>query len=356
MLNRNSAEQGRPTILVVEDNYLTAVALCQIVQDCGFAVAGPAARLERGLDLIAYGKVDGALVDINLDGTESYPLCAALDQLRVPFALVTAYAASKIPSAFRGAPLISKPVDPQQIKIALGAFGAALASSSPAARVKAVNGILRTLDLEDQQRLSPLMETVELEVRLSLETPGTLPAHLVFPTRGVVSITVPAGGYGIEAGLVGREGVLGIAGIMDAGPSAFRATVQVRGTAVRVPVQALLPDLANHARLRHQLLVCAYDFMRQIAETTLASAKGTVEERVARWLLMMGDRLDDDEIFETHAGIAKALGVRRAGVTVALHILEGKRAIISDRKRVRIIDRHALRMVAGFFYQAPPPH
>lgn len=352
-MNEGRGEQGRPTILVAEDNYLAAAALCTIVRDCGFAVAGPAARLDQCLDIVARSKVDGALVDINLGAIKSYPLCVALAQRKVPFALVSGVVPPDIPAAFRAAPLIVKPADPGRIRIALDEFTAASAARSQRPRAPSVNGILDRLEPEDRDRLGLLMEPIVLDVGISLESPGTVPTHLVFPNRGVVSISVSVGSHRVEAGMVGREGMTGIAGLMDCGPSGFEATVQVPGAALRIPTRALLDDVAGHGRLQHRLLGGAYDFMRQVAETTLASARGTVEERVARWILMMCDRLEDDEIVQTHSGIAAALGVRRAGVTVALHILEGKQAILSDRKRVRITDRYALRVVAGRFYVDP---
>jgi len=278
---------------VVEDNYLTAVTLCEIIRNCGFAVAGPVARLDHSLDLIDRRIVDGALIDINLGGTDSYPLCTVLHERRVPFALVTAYSASKIPAAFRAVPLISKPVDPHFIKSALEAFGTASAGRS--AQVPLTNGVLDTLDPDDHAWLSPLMEPIMLEVGHSLERRGMMPTHLVFPTRGVVALTAAAGGHGVEAGLVGREGMTGFAGIMGTGSSAFEATVHVKGAGLRMPMRALLAELPSHGRLHHQLLAAACDFVRQVAETTLTSAKATVEERVARWLLMMCDRLEGED-------------------------------------------------------------
>ena len=86
------AEQAtgqRPEILIVEDNFLTASEVSDIVRDCGYGVAGTVARVNRGLDLLAERPVDGAIVDINLDGTYSFPLCAELDRRKVPFCFLT---------------------------------------------------------------------------------------------------------------------------------------------------------------------------------------------------------------------------------------------------------------------------
>ena len=112
----------KPRILVVEDNYLTAKAVCDIVRDCGFSVAGAVARLESGLDFLAERDIDGAIVDINLDGTQSFPLCAELNRRKVPFCFLTGYAPSIIPPAFRSAPLLSTNVNGAMPPLALIAW------------------------------------------------------------------------------------------------------------------------------------------------------------------------------------------------------------------------------------------
>src|SRR5215831_11047895 len=109
----------RPEILIVEDNYLTASEVGDIVRDCGYGVAGTVARITRGLDLLDERPIDGAIVDINLDGTYSFPLCAELDRRKVPYCFLTGYPSSIIPPDFRAAPLLTKPADRQQIGAAL---------------------------------------------------------------------------------------------------------------------------------------------------------------------------------------------------------------------------------------------
>ena len=88
------SEQGaghRPEILIVEDNFLTASEVSDIVRDCGYGVAGTAARVNRGLELLDQKPVDGAIIDINLDGTYSFPLCAELERRKVPYCFLTGY-------------------------------------------------------------------------------------------------------------------------------------------------------------------------------------------------------------------------------------------------------------------------
>jgi CRP-like cAMP-binding protein len=86
----------------------------------------------------------------------------------------------------------------------------------------------------------------------------------------------------------------------------------------------------------------AHVFAVQSGYTALANARGNIEERLARWLLMTRDRIESDKLLLTHEFIALMLGVRRAGVTTALQALEGKGLIETARGCVTIKDRNSL--------------
>jgi DNA-binding transcriptional MocR family regulator len=90
--------------------------------------------------------------------------------------------------------------------------------------------------------------------------------------------------------------------------------------------------------------------MIQIGQTALANGSHTLEQRLARWLLMCHDRVDGDEVFTTHEFLSLMLGVRRAGVTDALKILEERGLISTKRGRVTVLDRMGLDGVAGDSY------
>lgn len=90
--------------------------------------------------------------------------------------------------------------------------------------------------------------------------------------------------------------------------------------------------------------------MIQTAQTAVANAKAKLEERLARWLLMVHDRTGGRHVEITHQFMATMLGSRRAGVTVALHELEGRGLVRSERGRVTICDRAGLEELAGEFY------
>ncbi len=107
-------------ILVVEDNYLLAEVVCDFVTDCGMRPIGPATGLDRGLVYARETMLDGAILDINLDGRLSFPICAVLLQRNIPFCFLTAYGdLSLVPQQFRGAPLVSKPFEPEEMRGAI---------------------------------------------------------------------------------------------------------------------------------------------------------------------------------------------------------------------------------------------
>src|SRR5262245_10446053 len=95
---------SKPNILVVEDNYLIAEAVGDLLRECGCDVAGSVGQVERGMQFLAERTVDGAVVDINLNGARSFPICAELQRRNVPFFFLTGLSSSMVlPPAFRAA-------------------------------------------------------------------------------------------------------------------------------------------------------------------------------------------------------------------------------------------------------------
>ncbi|WP_228445664.1 Crp/Fnr family transcriptional regulator [Terricaulis silvestris] len=131
------------------------------------------------------------------------------------------------------------------------------------------------------------------------------------------------------------------------------AFVQLAGRAVRITSDDLREVLSQSTAFRQLAQRFVQVFMAQVAQTALANGRAKIEERLARWLLMAQDRLDDSNLTLTHEFIALMLGVRRPGVTDALNDLEGKGLIRSSRGALRIIDRHGLEATAGGIYGVP---
>ena len=233
---------------------------------------------------------------------------------------------------------------------AVGAHGAT-GSSWPQADQPRGNHLLAILSEPDRALLRPAVESVPLKVRQVLYSAGERIAHVHFVDSGLISIVgTNQGDRRIEVGMVGFEGLAGIDVVLGTDRASSEALVQSAGSAWRITSATLRELMAESRSLSDTLLRFAHVFMIQANQTAIAAGCGKIEERLARGLLMWHDRIRDDELFVTHEFLALLLGVRRQGVTVALHELEGKRLIKSTRNMVRILDRAGLQREANGFY------
>jgi CRP-like cAMP-binding protein len=126
--------------------------------------------------------------------------------------------------------------------------------------------------------------------------------------------------------------------------------MQVARTGFEIDSGHLKEAMRNSKELSEVLTRFAYTLMIQKSQTALANGKAAINERLARWLLMAYDRVESRQFRITHEFLALMLGVRRPGVTNALHALEGKGSIHSKRNEVIVVDRAALETAAGWPY------
>ena len=129
--------------------------------------------------------------------------------------------------------------------------------------------------------------------------------------------------------------------------------IQVAGEGSRIPADKLREAMRQSRSLEKAFLKFAHSFLNQTANTAFSNGTATLEERLARWLLMAHDRLDGDEIPLTHEFLSLMLGVRRAGVTVALNYLEHRGVIRLSRSKIVITDRKGLKASANGTYHEP---
>jgi CRP-like cAMP-binding protein len=179
-------------------------------------------------------------------------------------------------------------------------------------------------------------------------TPG---ADHTFPDAGIGSVVVLGpGGQRVEAGLFGREGMSGLPVVLADELSPHEVVVQLAGHGHRIEAEALRAAMRAEPSLRDLLLRYVLATLGQSAITTFASTRLSLEARLARWLLMCHDRVDGDDLPLTHGFLSVMLGVRRAGVTVAVHVLEGRGLIRATRGRIQITERRGLEAAAGGIY------
>ncbi len=216
------------------------------------------------------------------------------------------------------------------------------------------NRILDLLSVGDCGMLGKEFEDVALEPRQVLETSRSPIPHVYFPMSGLASIVgTSQPNHRIEVGMVGYEGMTGLAVVLGGDRSSNETVVQSSGRALRIGSGSLQKAMGASPTLTSALLRYVHVFMMQASQTAVANGRGKLNERLARWLLMWHDRLRSGELQVTHEFLSLLLGVRRPGVTVALHELEGQGLISSTRNHVRILDRVGLKRVSNGFYGIP---
>lgn len=189
-----------------------------------------------------------------------------------------------------------------------------------------------------------------------LEAPDTSISHVYFPLSAVSSIVTGFGAERIEVGLIGRDGMTGLSVLLGAESSPLECFIQIPGDGLRIAVCEFNRALEAEPVLRKRFLLYARSFMLQTAQTAFANGRCTIEERLARWLLLCQDRLDGNDIRLTHEFLSLMLGVRRPGVTMALHTLEAASLIRNTRACITIRDRPRMKEIAGQAYSAPVTH
>jgi CRP-like cAMP-binding protein len=215
------------------------------------------------------------------------------------------------------------------------------------------NQLLTTLPREDYAALQPHLEPVSLELKQVLIEPNQPIEQVYFPESGYTSIVTNGGGTKIEIGLIGREGMVGVPIALGVRSNPFQYFIQNAGNGWRQASSDLEQVIDERPSLHRVLLRYAQALSIQTSSTAFANANHTLEMRLARWLLMCHDRTEGDDIAITHEFMSMMLGVRRAGVTTALHVLEGNRLIRSTRGTVTIRNRERLEELADDAYGLP---
>jgi CRP-like cAMP-binding protein len=213
------------------------------------------------------------------------------------------------------------------------------------------NLILSRLTDSDFRFIEADLEDVDLPVRKVLEQSHRRIDSVYFPESGFASVV--ANGTGkkpIEVGIIGREGMTGLAVLLGYERSKHETYMQAPGKGRRLKTSILRLVIDQRATLHRSLLRYVNYFVDQASMTALANGRSTIEERLARWLLMADDRVDGEKLPLTQEFLAMMLGVRRPGVTVAVQSLERKRLIERQRGSIVIIDRKRLEKLSNGTY------
>jgi len=205
------------------------------------------------------------------------------------------------------------------------------------------NHLLAALHEASRGRLFPHLELVKLPLGKVLYESGGALRYVYFPTDSIVSLLyVMESGASAEISVVGNEGVIGISLFMGGESTPSRAVVQSAGSAYRLAGQRLKDEFNRHGELLVLLLRYTQALITQMAQTAVCNRHHSVDQQLARWLLLSMDRLTSNQLTMTQELIANMLGVRREGVTEAAGKLQKQGIIQYARGHIVVLDRPAL--------------
>jgi CRP-like cAMP-binding protein len=213
------------------------------------------------------------------------------------------------------------------------------------------NLILKALPSREQRVISSYLKPVVLAKGVVLFEAGERIGEVYLPEDAIVSyLSGTADGETIEVGVVGNEGIVGIAALLGE-VTAFRTIVQMPGRAFSLKRDLLRKEFRRQEGLHRVLLQYTNALVVQIAQTAVCNKFHSVEERFCRWLLMAHDRSASDTLPMTQEAVARVLGSRRASVSVVAGSFQEKGAIKYSRGMIWILDRKHLEAASCECYQ-----
>jgi CRP-like cAMP-binding protein len=214
------------------------------------------------------------------------------------------------------------------------------------------NKILSSLSPGVYEALSQYLEPVELEHGQVLHQPEEPISQVYFINTGLVSIlSLLEDGSTIEVAVVGREGLSDTSALLGSEVSPHQSLVQIPGDGLRMRIDVFKEEVRSNGQFQALLLRYASLLIAQISQVAVCNALHTIEERLARWLLMGALRTESNNLPLTQEFISHMLGVRRAGVTVAARTLQTAGLIKYNRGDITILDHEGLEAAACECYE-----
>jgi CRP-like cAMP-binding protein len=214
------------------------------------------------------------------------------------------------------------------------------------------NHLLAALPRDENRRLRPHLEKVSLPLKdILYEANGPIP-HVFFPLNGVVSLVIiMEGGFTLEVGTIGNEGMVGTPVFLGSESSPTRAISQVPGEALRMETKVFQEEMKLGGSLYRLVQRYTQAMINQISQSTVCNHRHSVQKRMCRWLLMSHDRVGADEFQLTQEFLAQMLGVRRPTVTAVAGILQKAGLISYHRGRLTVLDRKGLEATSCECYE-----
>lgn len=205
------------------------------------------------------------------------------------------------------------------------------------------NRILDALPKDEYDRLKPFLSSVHLQKGKLVWEAGDEIRHVYFVTNGMLAmLSVTYDQETVEVGLIGSEGMAGVAAALRCDVAPYRVVVQLPAQALRIGVRPLRAEFSKGGRLQDLLLRYTHGLLTQVAQSTSCHRFHTVEQRLCRWLLTTADRAGSHTLPLTQEFLAQMIGVPRTSVTSAAIKLQDRSFINYRRGQITVIDRRGL--------------
>ena len=214
------------------------------------------------------------------------------------------------------------------------------------------NLILASLPKAEIARLSPHLSPLPLPAGKTLLAPGEEISYCYFPESGLASVVVAmSDGNTVETGIVGNEGLIGIPVLLGTRSMPMRTFMQIAGSGFKIKAQRLSDEYEKPGTLRKLINRYFQAHLVLTGQTAACNRLHDIAERLARWLLMCHDRMEEDTFRITHEFLGHMLGTPRSTVTLAAGILQKDGLVDYSRGKVRIHDRKGLEKKACECYR-----
>ena len=213
------------------------------------------------------------------------------------------------------------------------------------------NQLLRTLPLRELNSVFSHLKEVSLKKRDLLQKAGGRLAEVYFPDTSMVSYLslLPGGRQRTAISIVGSEGLVGGESLLS-GVAAFDAVVEIAGFAHGIGVNELQQELEHCVVLNDLILKYTNALLVQVAQTAVCNKFHSLQERVARWLLLAEDR-SESHYGATRDSLAGIIGTNRTSIVWVIDMMEKEGLIVYSSGIVSIGDRSRLISMVCACYQ-----